>query len=207
MAISKEVASKLAALLANTAHLEEKIRYIKPEELSSERLLDEMWDIKVLVEKIVDELEFQDENMDPEKTKLDLTSVNELFSEHPVTDFVSARFDYAKGDQSPEVTSKMLAAAKKLREEQALPSKAELYDRVRSYDEITTNELTLLMDDIEKVLKDGDKDSYTEQDIEMIRFFFSNLPMNRKIDIDAASDADIESMWAKHKLVKDIWAF
>lgn len=202
MAISKEVARKLAALLSNTAYLEEKTRRIKPERVSSERLLDEMWDIKLIVDKIVDELEAQDENMDPETTKLG--SVDELFPANPVTDYVSARFEYAKGNRSPKVTSKMLAAAKQLREEASTPDKAELYARVKSYDEITTHELMVLMDDIEQVFKDTE--GYTSQDIEMIRFFFSNIPTNRKIDIDAMSDEDIKAMWDRQKFVRDIWA-
>ncbi|UJJ74840.1 hypothetical protein Goe24_00400 [Bacillus phage vB_BsuM-Goe24] len=202
MAISKEVARKLAALLSNTAYLEEKTRRIKPERVSSERLLDEMWDIKLIVDKIVDELEAQDENMDPETTKLG--SVDELFSANPVTDYISARFEYAKGDRSPQVTSKMLAAAKQLKEEASTPDKAELYARVKSYDEITTHELMVLMEDIEQVFKDAE--GYTSQDIEMLRFFFSNIPTNRKIDIDVASDEDIKAMWDRQKFVRDIWA-
>ncbi len=98
----------------------------------------------------------------------------------------------------------MLAAAKQLKEEASTPDKAELYARVKSYDEITTHELMVLMEDIEQVFKDAE--GYTSQDIEMLRFFFSNIPTNRKIDIDVASDEDIKAMWDRQKFVRDIWA-
>lgn len=195
MAISNEVARKLAALLANTEHLEEKIRHIKPEELSSERLLDSLWDIKLIVDKLVDELEFQDENMDPEKTKLDLTSVDALFPEHPVTDFVSARFDYAKGDQSPEVISKMMAAAKKLREEQAAPTGEDLLMRVRSVDELFTYEISDLLTAIEDDL--GAKQDYSLSDLDLIRFYLEHLPYNSKFDIEEMSDAEVAREWSR----------
>ncbi|WCS69924.1 hypothetical protein Goe27_00410 [Bacillus phage vB_BsuM-Goe27] len=202
MAISNESAKNLCVLLNSTQRLEEKVKHLKPRDVSLDRLLREIWDIKVVVDKLVDELEAQDENMDPETTKLG--SVDELFPTNPVTDYVSARFEYAKGNRSPKVTSKMLAAAKQLREESSTPDKAELYARVKSYDEITTHELMVLMDDIEQVFKNAE--GYTSQDIEMIRFFFSNIPTNRKIDIDAMSDEDIKAMWDRQKFVRDIWA-
>jgi len=79
-------------------------------------------------------------------------------------------------------------------------SGSDLHNKVEDFDETVTHENINLMEEIEKELRN--KNSYTDSEIELMRFYLKKLPFNSEYDIEELSDRAVVLGFKKHLYTK-----
>jgi hypothetical protein len=195
--------NELAMLVAKAQNL-----IAKGHNYDSSELYDAAIGIMTKADIFVGQLEEMDENMDIEKTNI--PSLEDLFEGNPVTDFVDARINLAMGDDSEENINTMKAAAEAINElydvedfdekddicfEDCTPltctcEEYSLLDYISAVDDSVTGEINETMSLIEQLL--GHADSFSEDDVQILRFYMSHLPSCSFNDIEELSDRAVE---------------
>ena len=177
-------------------------------------------DITYQAQSIQNKLDDLDENMDIELTNI--PNIDNLFEGNPVTDYVNARVEYALGNDSQENVKRMLEAANEINDMTVYEDEDEvdldcetdctretctcfpdqtLYEYVTSVDEAMTEEINNMMDIID--IEFTNQDVFEGEDVELLRFYLSHLPMNSKTEVDVMSDRQVVLAYKQRQLAQN----
>lgn len=178
--------------------------YLSPHKVDVNHAYERAVDLLHNVNILVDKLEEQDENLDLEKTKI--PSIDQYFEGNPVTEYVNASFDFIK-EQTLENQDRLVEAANKVKETQLKEDFNDedveiitLLEYIKLVDTEYAEELRNNLDMIEEYI--NGLESYSADDLELIRYYLKHLPNNSDHDIEMLSDRAVELAWKRKKMIE-----
>lgn len=166
-------------------------------EADSQEVYEAAIDLYSNVGQFIETLEDLDDNLDPEKTNL--PNVDALFENHPVTDYIHAVYNRAvKEDVDSQL--EVLKAAKKLQDYQNEETDGyddedsiSVYEYIKQNDEEAQDLIEQNLAIIEFALE-GETE-LTEEDFELIRYYFKHQSNLSEFEVEELSDRAIELAW------------
>lgn len=152
---------------------------------------------RVLAEVIMD-LE-EDEMADVDFSGINL---DEHFKNNPVSDYVQAGIDYVSGDESAK--DRMIDAASRITEGKVVTSEesaTDLLNRILDTEEEFAEQLENSLESIEHVLEGTKIDSWTEDQIELARYFLQFQPDASVNEVDALTPYGVKLAWKRRRWV------
>lgn len=160
------------------------------------------------VEDFIEALEELDENMYPETTNL--PNVDEIFKDHPVSDYVHSLFDVVSGsgniDDVKEAAKRLENYQRdmhgKVKDEEEDCEGVGLLDYIEEVDATHVDEVNENLDMIEKYL-DG-KSKFNDDDVKLIRYYLTHLPQHSFNEVESMEDKTVKLAYRQLQFIRSI---
>jgi hypothetical protein len=139
---------------------------------------------------------------DLEMESVDFTGINldQAFENNPVSDYVQAGIDYVSGDLS--ALGRMMDAAKRITDfslDNEKEEAADVLQRVTEREEENAKQLSYQLSRIEEVLQGTDIDNWSEEQVELARFFLQFQPDNTLNEVELLTPHGVKLVWKRRR--------